>query len=490
MKLQFEYGHGFVNAELPDDTDVFIPGETIADPPYIPEDQLEARTLESIRNPIGMEPLTRLAKKGSKVTIIFPDRVKGGEQETAHRKISIKLILQELYSAGVEKKDILLICSNGLHRKNTKEEIFNILGKDLFHEFWFTHQIINHDSEDYEHLVDLGVTDRGDPVIMNKYVYDSDVAILIGHTQGNPYGGYSGGYKHCSTGITHWRSIGSHHVPEVMHRADFVPVSGKSLMRSKFDEIGEYMEKCMGKKFFCCDAVLDTNSRQIEINSGYAKEMQPVSWKTADKRTYVPFAEKKYDVMIFGMPQFFHYGDGMGTNPIMLMQALSAQVIRHKRVMSDNCVIICASTCNGYFHDELWPYTRQMYDMFQTDHMNTLPDMNRLGEYFATNEEYIRKYRYTNAFHPFHGFSMISCGHLAEKNTSAIYIVGAEQPGYARGMGLKTRATIEEALADAKLKYVGSNPNILALPKAFKTAAVHLMMKDEVYSGDNMYHHH
>ncbi|WP_097004932.1 lactate racemase domain-containing protein [Lacrimispora amygdalina] len=490
MKLQFEYGHGFVNAELPDSTDVFIPGETVADPPYIPEDQLEAKTLESLRNPIGMEPLTKLAKKGSKVTIIFPDRVKGGEQATAHRKISIKLILQELYSAGVEKKDILLICSNGLHRKNTKEEIYNILGKELFHEFWFTHQIINHDSEDYDHLVDLGVTDRGDPVIMNKYVYDSDVAILIGHTQGNPYGGYSGGYKHCSTGITHWKSIGSHHVPEVMHRDDFVPVSGKSLMRSKFDEIGEYMEKCMGKKFFCCDAVLDTYSRQIEINSGYAKEMQPVSWKTADKRTYVPFAEKKYDVMIFGMPQFFHYGEGMGTNPIMLMQALSAQVIRHKRVMSDKCVIICASTCNGYFHDELWPYTREMYEMFQTDHMNTLPDMNRLGEYFATNEEYIRKYRYTNAFHPFHGFSMISCGHLAEKNTSAIYIVGAEQPGYARGMGLKTRATIEEALADAKLKYVGENPNILALPKTFKLSAVHLMMKDEVYTGDNMYHHH
>lgn len=32
--------------------------------------------------------------------------------------------------------------------------------------------------------------------------------------------------------------------------------------------------------------------------------------------------------------------------------------------------------------------------------MNTLPDMNRYGEYFATNEEYIRKYRYCNAFHP------------------------------------------------------------------------------------------
>ncbi len=483
MKVSFEYGQGLMEANLPDNTDIFIPGETIADPPFIPEDQIEAKTLESLRNPIGMEPLTKLAKKGSKIAIVFPDRVKGGEQPTAHRKISIKLILKELYSAGVEKKDILFICSNGLHRKNTDKEIKNILGEDLFREFWYSHQIINHDSEDYDHLVDLGVTERGDPVLMNKYVYDSDVAILIGHTQGNPYGGYSGGYKHCSTGITHWRSIASHHVPDVMHRHDFVPVSGHSMMRTKFDEIGQHMEKCMGKKFFCCDAVLDSRSRQIEVYSGYAEKMQPLSWKTADQRTYVPFAEKKYDVLVFGMPMFFHYGDGMGTNPIMLMQALSAQVIRFKRIMSDNCVIICSSLCNGYFHDELWPYTREMYDMFQKDYMNTLPDMDRLGEYFATNEEFIRQYRYSNAFHPFHGFSMISCGHLAEKHTAAVYIVGAQTPGYARGMGLKTRATFEEALADAKKKFVGENPNILALPQTFKLASVHLMMKDEVYNG-------
>ena len=72
---------------------------------------------------------------------------------------------------------------------------------------------------------------------------------------------------------------------------------------------------------------------------------------------------------------------------------------------------------------------------------------------------------------------MISCGHIAEMNTSAIYIVGAQEPGYARGMGLKTRATFEEALEDAKKKFVGENPNVLALPMTFKKAAVHLCMK-------------
>lgn len=479
MKLDFEYGNGLMSAELPDSTDVFIPGETVLDPPCIPEGEIVARTLESIRNPMGMKPLAELAHKGSTVVIVIPDIVKGGCQPTSHRKVSIRLIVDELYRAGVEKKDILLLFSNGLHPRTTVPEARQILGEELFHEFYWSHQITSHDSEDYEHLVDLGCTARGDRVLMNKYVFDCDIPILIGHTQGNPYGGYSGGYKHCATGITHWRSIASHHVPDVMHRPDFTPVSGHSLMRTKFDEIGMLMEEKMGHPFFCCDAVLDTYSRQIEVNSGHAAVMQPKSWVTANKRTYVPFAEKKYDVMVFGMPQDFHYGNGMGTNPIQMMQALSAQVIRHKRVLSDRCVIICSSVCNGYFHDERWPYLRELYEMFQHDYMNVLPDMNRYGEYFATKEEYIRKYRYANAFHPFHGFSMMSCGHIAEMNTSAIYIVGAQEPGIARGMGLKTRATFEEALLDAKRKYVGDAPDILAMPGTFKLGAVHLCMKDD-----------
>ena len=177
----------------------------------------------------------------------------------------------------------------------------------------------------------------------------------------------------------------------------------------------------------------------------------------------------------------------MGTNPVMMMQALSAQVLRFKRVMSDRCVILCASVCNGYFHDELWPYLRELWEVFQHDHMDILPDMDRLGEFYATDEQYVKKYRMANAFHPFHGFSMMSCGHIAEQHTSAIYIVGAEEPGIARSMGLKTRATFEEALEDAQRKYVGPHPNILALPQTFCRAAVHLCMKDPALDGMDPY---
>jgi hypothetical protein len=475
-RVAFEYGQGVMEADLPDNTDIFVPGETVPDPPYLPDPV--AATRISILNPIGMPPIAELVKPDARVVIVFPDKVKGGFQANSHRKVAIPIIIDECLKAGVKKQHIRLICSNGLHRKNTREEIHSILGDEVFDAFWPTHQIVNHDSEDWNNLVDLGYDELGDRVIMNREVFEADVTFLIGHTLGNPYGGYSGGYKHCATGITHWRSIASHHVPDVMHRSDFTPVNSHSLMRQKFDAIGMHMEQRMGKKFFVCDAVLDTQQRQIAIFSGYGKEMQPLSWVEADKRTYVPWADKKYDILMFGMPQKFHYGDGHGTNPILMLQAIGAQVIRHKRIMKDNTVIICSSICNGYFHDEEFPSYRPLYDLFQKDYHNTLPDVEKYGEYFSSDQHLIDQYRYNYGYHPYHAFSMVACGHVAELHCAAIYIVGAYEPGYARGMGMKTRATFAEALADAQ-KYVGASPSILALPRTFKTAAVHLMMKGD-----------
>ncbi len=474
--VEIEYGQGKLAAKLPDTAEIFIPGETVPDPPFL--ENVEEETRRSIQNPTGMPPISQLVGPGAKVTISFPDRVKGGYQPTSHRKTAIPILIEECLKAGVEKKDIRLICSNGLHRKNTEEEIRAILGDQVYSQFSPTHQIVNHDSEDWENLVDLGYDELGDRVIMNREVFESDLAIMIGHVLGNPYGGYSGGYKMVATGITHWKSIASHHIPEVMHREDFTPVRPHSLMRDKFNAIGLHMEKKMGRKFFMCDAVLDTYARQIAVYSGYGAEIQPLSWKAANRRTYVPWAREKFDIMLFGMPQNFHYGNGHGTNPILIMQAIGANIIRHRRVMNDNFVVVCASICNGYFHDEEFPSYRELYELFQKDYHNTLPDVEKYGEYFCSKQEYIDKYRFNYGYHPYHAFSMVACGHIAEKHAAAVYITGAYEPGYARAMGMKTRATIEEALKDAE-RYTGPHPRILALPKCFTTAAVHLMMADD-----------
>ncbi|MGI6768995.1 MAG: lactate racemase domain-containing protein [Bacilli bacterium] len=478
MKVKLEYGKGFMEVNLPDEnTDVFIAGETVLDPPVL--ENIYEETKKSILNPIGLKPIVDQVGPGSKVAIVFPDRVKGGFQKDSHRKVSIPIIIEECLKAGVDKKDIKLICSNGLHRKNKPDEIKSLLGEKLFNEYYPTGQIVNHDSEDRNNLVDLGFEEEfNSRVVMNKDVFEADLAVTIGHTLGNPYGGYSGGYKHVATGITNWESISAHHTPAVMHRPDFTPVSSHSLMRKKFDAIGKHMEKCMGRKFFTVDAVLDSYQRQIAVFTGDSEMIQPLSWEVADKRTYVKWAEKKYDVIVFGMPVQFHYGYGMGTNPILIKQAIAANIIRHKRVLRDYPVVICASVCDGFFNDIEFPSYREIYNLFQTERNYTLPDVEKYAEKLATDSEYIYKYQHEHGYHPYHGFSMISCGHIAEMNSAAVYIVGAREPGYAKGMGMKVRATVEDALKDAE-KFVGKNPNILVLPKTYTTASVHLCLKDE-----------
>jgi hypothetical protein len=161
-----------------------------------------------------------------------------------------------------------------------------------------------------------------------------------------------------------------------------------------------------------------------------------------------------------------------------MLQAISANIIRHKRIMNDNCVVIASSICNGYFHDEEFTAYRELYELYQKDYNYRLPDLEKYGEYFCSNENFIKKYRYNFGFHPYHCFSMVSCGYIAHKHCSEIYIAGAYEPGYARGMDMKPVKTFADALEDAK-KYVGDNPDILALPKTFKTAGVHLMMKNK-----------
>lgn len=480
MNLRFEYGHGMMEARLPDErTDIFVPGETVPDPPALPDPV--AATREALAAPLGMKRLSEQVKPDDTVCIVFPDRVKGGTHPTSHRRVTIPLVLEELARAGVSPKNVRFICSNGLHRKNRPEELRAILGDAVYSEFSTLNNIINHDSEDWDNLVDLGFDEDNNRVIMNRQVYEADHVVMLGHALGNPYGGYSGGYKHCATGIVHWSTIATNHVPRVMHAEDFTPVSSSSTMRRKFDSIGKHMEQKMGRKFFSVDAALDTSGRQMAIAAGDTTLVQNATWEIANRRTYVPWAKQKYDVMIFGLPHSFHYGDGHGTNPILILQAIAANVIRHRRVMNDNFVIIASSLCNGYFHDEEFGGSyRALYEAFQREGNCDLPDVERYDQWHCSHPEYVREYRFNYAFHPYHCFSMVACGHIAHMHASKIYLVGAREPGYARGMEMKPVKTFEDAFKDAA-RYVGPQPRVLALPGTFTTAGVHLMMEGDEY---------
>ena len=466
-----EYGDGTISVSVPDDATIKTPAELAHDPSA--PDPYEA-TRKALENPLGLPPLRDLAGPGKKVVILFPDRVKGGAHEKSHRRVSIPIIIEQLKAAGVSTKDIKLILCSGLHRRNTKQELEWFLGEKIVESFW-PNQLVWHDSEDSGRIVNLGYSELGDVLEVNRDVVEADLAISIGHVLGNPYGGYSGGYKMIATGMTTWRSIRGHHTPHTMHQSNFLPASTKSTMRDQFDAIGMAIEEKMGKKFFFVDAVLGTNNQVLGVYAGHGKDVQRESWKLADQRTNVRLEiSDKFDVLVFGEPRTFHYGPGMGTNPILMLQAIGAQLTRDYGVFQDNGVVIASSLCDGWFNDAWFPSYRRVYKKLQG--LSDFAGAAMLEDEIGNNQDDIYKYRFAYAYHPFHALSMVYMGTIAIKHTNAIFIAGAREPGYARGMGVKPANDFEGAFKEAK-KYVGNDPNVLVLPEVFLKPGFHLFRK-------------
>lgn len=465
MRVALEYGDGTVDVTLPSDSVVVSP-DMVSEPTALSDPV--AATRDAISNPLGTGPLGDLVGRGSVVTIAFPDRVKGGHHDTAHRKVALPLLLDELERAGVRHSDVRLICAIGLHRKNKPAEIRTLLG-DAVVDRVGEGRVFNHDAEDAESMVDLGVSSAGDPVQVNRHGVESDLTVLIGHAAGNPYGGYSGGYKMPATGLTSWRSIASHHTPRSLYRDDFVPVSATSHFRHQLRAIGQRMEEVMPRPFFAVDAAIDSGSRQMGVWAGAIPDVERASWQLAAQRADVPMSAKA-DVLLLGIPRTFHYGPGMGSNPVLMMQAIGASLIRAKEALVDRPIVIAAAVCDGWFNSVDFPSYEETFHRLETCAHPS--EMTRHEEEFATDPEWVRRYRADWAYHPFHAFSMVYMGGAAREYSTQVFVAGAVIPGHARAMGARTTATVEAALAESAA-ILGRQPTVVVIPR-LSAAQYHL----------------
>jgi lactate racemase len=462
MIVSLEYGDGRRDVEVPDGSAVVSPQYMTHEPAPLPDPV--AATSDALDNPVGGGRIEDLVGPGSTVTIAFPDRVKGGAHATAHRRVALQLILERLRRAGVRDEHVHLLCAIGLHRKNRPDEIRAYLG-GVYDDV--IDRTTNHDAEDPAGTVELPESSEGDVVAANRRLLESDLSILLGHATGNPYGGYSGGYKMPATGLTTWRSIAGHHTPGTLLRDDFVPANTHSHFRDQLRAIGQRIEEAMPRPFFAVDAVLDSANRQLCVAAGTIPEVEQATWALAGRRTEVTLDIDPADVLLVGVPRNFHYGPGMGTNPILMMQSLGASMVRAKAALVERPWVVGVARCDGWFNDRDFPSYHATYDLLQ--HCHRPGEMKRYEEEVCTDHEWIFRYREQYAYHPFHAFSMIYMGALLLHHVGGVYIAGAKEPGFARGMGARTTATPEDALAEIG-RNLGREPRVLVVPSLTEPA--------------------
>ena len=474
QEILLDYGDQHMGVELPDTAEVVRYGQTYTDPPAV--DPIAA-TREALDQPLGFPPLWELSGPDKKIAIAFPDRVKGGVHPTCHRRVAIPMVIEDLLKGGAKLENITLLCAIGLHRKNTLEEWYWYLGKEIVDQFW-PDRIVNYDAEAPD-LCDFGTDEMGNRVQCNRLMAEADLPIVIGHCAGNPYGGYSGGYKMIVTGFSGWQSIASHHMPETMHRKDWLGASTTSHMRRQFKSIGQAMEKGIGKKFFAVDAVIGQKSQILDVKAGELEAVEAATWPLADERTNISLdMSEPADILVMGLPRNFHYGPGMGSNPILMSLAIGGQLSRCWHAFREGGVIIAAAVCDGWFNPLWFPSYEETYQALQkyctADEFITSDDAMQIVNNFDYRFQYSTHYTY----HPFHAMSMISGGSASLLWTSAIFLPGAKAPGYARGMGFVPTTSFEDAMERAK-KIVGNNPRILCTPECFSGGVgVHFHLKN------------
>lgn len=160
----------------------------------------EKEIIRGLQNPIGCERLKELCDSSTKTIILVDDWTR----PTPAYKI-IKYVVKELKEVGVKDENVSFIVANGTHRKPTKSEILEKLGRDIVEKY----HVDVHDCDN--DLTLLGKTSKGTPVWVNRKLLDVDRIISIGTVLPHPLAGYGGGAKIIVPGVAGRETINYNH---------------------------------------------------------------------------------------------------------------------------------------------------------------------------------------------------------------------------------------------------------------------------------------
>jgi nickel-dependent lactate racemase len=225
VELRIPYAESFKSFKIAEEKLLaYIQHPLLKHPEASEEDSEIERALS---NPIGCMRLSKICDDGSKVVILVDDWTR----PTPAYKV-IKFVLKELKEAEVREDNISFIVARGTHRKPTKTELEDKLGKDIVKKY----SVSVHDCD--RDLVFLGKTSRGTPVWVNRKLVEADVKISIGTVIPHPLAGYGGGAKIILPGVSGRETINYNHSLVDDSRVRVGVVDGNPI-REDMEEVAE-----------------------------------------------------------------------------------------------------------------------------------------------------------------------------------------------------------------------------------------------------------
>ena len=492
------YGEDLLSVKMPAGTRVMHPNPTI---PGLRDRNAAIRY--ALEHPEEMDPLAALLRPGMKVTIAIDDislPLPKMSRPDARQSV-LTVVLEMLAKAGVD--DVHIIIATSFHRRMAEFEIRRAVGSRIFRAY-YPDRLYNHDGEAPGGMVELGVTDHGERVRLNRRAAESDLLVYV-NINLVPM---DGGSKSVGVGLCDYPTLQAHHTPQTILDCDSYFDHTRSAMNRSCDRIGKIINQRL--KVFHIETVLNNRmfdprmaffiKNEDRYNAfdqamfhaskyGLSKLSRPAKRKVlfAIPAPYEPIAvhagatlpthektlaycyaqyccplEGQSDVVVYGIPFVSPYNVNSILNPLLVqVMALGYfhNMYRGMPVVKKNGVLIITHPLYDEFDPLHHPSYIEFFHRLLPETRDSFELERKYEAEFARDPDYIRLYRTGNAYHGVHPFYMWYWGENGRAHVGKVIVVGAESKQAAQTLGWETAGSMGEALEMAQ-SHVGRKPSV------------------------------
>jgi lactate racemase len=314
LNISLPYGKKYIEFEIPEgyQADIIAPADVAGDP-----DPLEVIG-QAIRAPFG--PNLGAFTGVKSVAIAINDKTRPVPHE-----LLLPPLLQELQRAGIPAHAIRFFVATGTHQPMPPGDFARILPQEIIEKY----SIVSHNCDDLQNLVEIGTTQYGTNVLVNKLYYQSDLHIVVGNIEPHHFAGFSGGVKSAAIGVAGRDTINHNHTM----LSDSHAVIGEynhNPLRQDIEQIG----KMIGIQF-AVNAVLNGSKQIVKAYAGDPVAVMQAGIPEVRKicQTYV---SHRYDVVVAAV----------GGHPKDINFYQSQKALTHAALLTkDGGTIILAAAC-------------------------------------------------------------------------------------------------------------------------------------------------
>jgi nickel-dependent lactate racemase len=144
-------------------------------------------------------------------------------------------LLARLAALGYPREAVTLIIATGTHIPMPPETHGEVVPPGILDRY----AVESHDC-DAETLIDLGTTERGTPIRVNRRFAEADLRIVVGNVEPHHFAGFSGGVKTAAIGLAGRETATANHAL-LRHPAAALAHFADNPLRQDIEEIGRRM---------------------------------------------------------------------------------------------------------------------------------------------------------------------------------------------------------------------------------------------------------